>query len=159
MALSFIVAGICSWIAYKKKRNPLGWFLGGLLFSFLALIVLAFLPPLDPPRSYGSASGQFYKKTSQASNAYKASSASQQDVEISVHGLSEERFEGSSIEINNFNWYYLDPQHRSKGPFSLFDLKSLWRNREVSQETFVWNDSMRDWMRIKNIPSLLEKLI
>lgn len=50
LALIFFVSGIvfggaCAIVATNKKRDPLGWFVLGFLFSLIALIVIAALSP------------------------------------------------------------------------------------------------------------------
>lgn len=35
-------------VASSKNRSGFGWFILGLLFSFVALIIVAILPALDP---------------------------------------------------------------------------------------------------------------
>lgn len=55
--LVFAIA--CAVVASSKNRSGFGWFMLGLLFSFIALIVVAVLPALEggpkqakPPLSY-----------------------------------------------------------------------------------------------------------
>ncbi|MFA7415819.1 MAG: hypothetical protein WC048_15170 [Rhizobium sp.] len=52
LALIFFVSGIvfggaCAIVATNKKRDPLGWFVLGFLFSLIALIVIAALSPAE----------------------------------------------------------------------------------------------------------------
>lgn len=42
-----LVAAICYKIAEEKNRNSVGWFIGGFLFSFIALILILLLPKLE----------------------------------------------------------------------------------------------------------------
>ncbi len=42
-----VFGGGCAIIASNKKRDPVGWFLLGFFFSFVALIVVAVLTPGD----------------------------------------------------------------------------------------------------------------
>lgn len=41
--MSFSCAGACAWLANTKDRDPVGWFLLGFLFWFVALLLLGFL--------------------------------------------------------------------------------------------------------------------
>lgn len=40
---------ICGIVAYKKQRNVIGWMLCGIILSWIALIILIFLPKLGEP--------------------------------------------------------------------------------------------------------------
>ncbi|GAA5656919.1 hypothetical protein Brsp06_03292 [Brucella sp. NBRC 13694] len=56
----FFVSGVvfgggCAIIAANKKRDPLGWFALGVLFSLVALIVIAALSPAERPARAASA--------------------------------------------------------------------------------------------------------
>lgn len=42
-----VFGGGCAIIASNKNRDPLGWFALGVLFSLVALIVIAALSPLE----------------------------------------------------------------------------------------------------------------
>lgn len=41
-----VFGGACAILAGAKNRNPLGWFVLGFLFSLIALIVIAGMPPV-----------------------------------------------------------------------------------------------------------------
>lgn len=45
--LAVISAFACSAIAKKKARSRVGWFIGGFLFAYFALILLLCLPSKD----------------------------------------------------------------------------------------------------------------
>ena len=46
LALGVVVGGFSAFVAKQKNRDPVGWFLLGLLFSLFALIAVASVPPL-----------------------------------------------------------------------------------------------------------------
>lgn len=46
-----VCAGFSAFVAKQKNRDSVGWFFLGLLFGPIALLALAAIPPLDPPRS------------------------------------------------------------------------------------------------------------
>jgi hypothetical protein len=48
MLIFWVIIGIiCAFIAQQKKRNPIGWFFLGVLFSLISLTVLIFLPTIE----------------------------------------------------------------------------------------------------------------
>ncbi|MEM6883918.1 MAG: GYF domain-containing protein [Verrucomicrobiota bacterium] len=47
-------------------------------------------------------------------------------------------------------WYYaLDK--KQQGPVSAAELKSLFQQDKISEETLVWNKSMTDWKKLKQV--------
>lgn len=48
VVLLIVIAAACAWLAYGKGRSPALWFALGLLFSVIALIVIACLAPAQP---------------------------------------------------------------------------------------------------------------
>lgn len=42
----FISAGVCYWMAMRKRRSTFLWLLLGMVFGYLAIIVIYFLPAL-----------------------------------------------------------------------------------------------------------------
>jgi hypothetical protein len=61
----------------------------------------------------------------------------------------------SPIEINDNNfWYYLDHKENQIGPVSLHKIFDSYQNGLVNENTFVWNDTMEDWKKIKEINSI-----
>jgi hypothetical protein len=40
-------AALTAWLAAQKNRNVGGWLILGLLFSFLAMLFIAMLPPIE----------------------------------------------------------------------------------------------------------------
>lgn len=47
IALPFVMAALSAFVANRKRRNVVGWFVLGLLFQMLALLVVVFLPSLQ----------------------------------------------------------------------------------------------------------------
>jgi len=43
------IAVICAVMAGKKGRDTIGWFFNGLFLSVLGLLIILFLPALEPP--------------------------------------------------------------------------------------------------------------
>ena len=54
-------------------------------------------------------------------------------------------------------WYYLDSNNSQLGPVSSLFLHSLWKEGKVEDETYVWNEDLKDWVRFKEIISIFPK--
>lgn len=52
--------------------------------------------------------------------------------------------------FNKF-WYYLDPTHQQIGPISHSAITKALHQGEISETTFVWNEEMSEWKKIKEI--------
>jgi hypothetical protein len=48
MLIFWVIMGIvCAIVAHQKRRNVIGWFFLGVLFSLISLVVLIFLPTIE----------------------------------------------------------------------------------------------------------------
>ncbi len=56
-----------------------------------------------------------------------------------------------TIKEQNF-WYYLDNEKTQYGPMSFTGLKDALLEGKVSSTTYVWNDTMDEWKKFKEIP-------
>jgi len=121
---------ICAFIAQKRARNPLVWFLGGLFFSFLALIALFILPPVD-------------------SNKENNIEVVENLKEIQELESIEDNDEEMPSERSNKLWYYLDENNKQSGPMTLQALINEWKDEKLKENTLVWNEEMSDWKPLK----------
>ena len=55
-------------------------------------------------------------------------------------------------------WHYLDSEANRKGPMSVYALSEAWIQQKIHQSTYVWNETMKDWTRIADIPDLMHEL-
>ena len=119
----FLCGNVCSRLAKYKQRNPKHWFWMGILFGFLAVIVLACLP-----------------------RSKKIIPASAPPALPKIPALK-------AIDVLHSNriWYYLDKEKQQFGPMSL-DLLSLnWREGKVQETTYVWNETFDQWKALKEV--------
>ncbi len=56
-----------------------------------------------------------------------------------------------SLTDNNY-WYYLDIDKNQIGPVSIKLLFDNYLEGKISDNTFVWNDTMQNWMKLKEVP-------
>jgi fucose 4-O-acetylase-like acetyltransferase len=127
--LCWLLCGaICSKIARKKNRNYQTWFLLGMFFGLIALLILYFLKPL-----------KIFK-----SNLKKASLSALDHFSI--------------LQEDNNYWYYLDQENKNAGPMSLKMLYNNYLKEIISNNTYVWNDTMDGWKKLQDI-SILKKIL
>jgi len=59
----------------------------------------------------------------------------------------------SKIEIKDDNfWYFIDTEEKQIGPISLNKLFDNFQKGLISENTLVWNDTLIDWKKLKDIP-------
>lgn len=121
---SFFFGYACSRIAIRKRRHPTHWFIMGVLFGFLALILIALLPP--PPLKF------FHRK--------------QEIIIKKIPSLV-------AIEPKHMHkiWYYLNQEQVQFGPMSLDALSRDWREGKVKSTSFVWNEELDDWKALQEV--------
>jgi hypothetical protein len=124
------MALLCAYLARQRNRNPVAWFFLGFFFSFIALIALALLRPL---------------------HNIKPVMPSEKGTVIDV---TVEEEVPPQIE----KWFYMDKEHTQQGPVSVEKLQTLWEERAVLKNTYVWKDGMADWEPIGKAEGLQTKL-
>jgi hypothetical protein len=127
--LSLVLGWGCSHFAKQRGRSPLNWFIAGLFFGILALIVLFILPVRKPKEGVPDSKNPL------------------QDIpKLTV--LSPTHAEKL--------WYFLDEQKKQFGPMSFDALSKAWNEGVVQKHTFVWNESMENWQRFQEVIQPLE---
>jgi len=51
-------------------------------------------------------------------------------------------------------WYYLDERREQKGPIEFPDLIQTWKERNISDESFVWGEGMEEWKTLHELPEV-----
>uniref|UniRef100_A0A7S0GK02 RRM domain-containing protein n=1 Tax=Amorphochlora amoebiformis TaxID=1561963 RepID=A0A7S0GK02_9EUKA len=54
----------------------------------------------------------------------------------------------------NDGWFYTDKYRAQKGPVLEGVLSQLLVSKDITEDTLVWKEGMRDWLPLKDIPSL-----
>ena len=134
----FLVICIVSWLtmgyltsrlALKKGRDGGVWFFLGVVFGLLALLILAFLPP---------------KRVLAVASAPSMPAASPQ--------LQEETPPSTTL------WYYLNKERQQQGPMSLYALQEAWADDLMTDQTYVWNETMENWEKLEALPETLARI-
>ena len=55
-------------------------------------------------------------------------------------------------------WYYLDAAHKQTGPVPRSMLQELWGQKILSEASFVWQEGMAAWARIRDLPDLMNAM-
>lgn len=125
---------LCALLAQRRGRNPFVWGLLGLFMNIFALLLLVILPDL----------------TLQPSEPEQAGQPPQEPDVIDVTPQDSPPAAG----VSGAEWYYVDPQHQQQGPYSVDDLRGLWKSGTLKEATYLWSEGMEDWQRLASLPDL-----
>ena len=121
----------CAKIAKKKNRNPSTWFILGIFFGLVALVIILILKPKR---------------------------GTSKNISINPYLDTETKKNDSIFQKDDNYWYYLDNTHTQVGPMSLRALFDNYFKGKISKTTFIWNDTMKDWTKLMEISKLRDLL-
>lgn len=128
---------ITAYFAQKRGRDPLIWFMIGMLLGVLGLIVLLILP---------ASKANVEPINEKIEEAFLPSSpAPLVPEETALPFLTKE-------------WFYIDSLKQQQGPISFDSLKKIWYEQQLSDQTYVWSEGMEGWEHIGQMPQLKEVL-
>lgn len=111
-----------AYFANQRGRDPFAWFMWGMLLGFFGLLLLFVLPPLAKEEEPGLEA------------------------------------EYSLLEPNPKNhdyflkeWYYYDDKKEQHGPVRFEQLKKLWEEGHINEETFVWHEGLDNWKQLQDV--------
>jgi hypothetical protein len=135
IVLWLLIGGATSYFANQRGRDPLVWFMLGMLLGFLGLLLLFILSP----------------KIEQ-----------EKPLDPAEERVLKEREEAASPKLSHDylikNWYYYDTSRIQQGPVSFEALYAIWKEGGINQETFVWSEGMDGWRKIEEINNLYTHL-
>jgi hypothetical protein len=133
MLLSFLllifIAGTNAYFARQRGRDPVGWFLIGLLLGAFGLLILFVMP----------------KKKWEADL--------EQDEDRILAGVND-----AEENFTFKEWFYLDADHCQVGPVTFEKLRTQWEEGEVSESTYLWCEGMQNWVRLDQMPVLQDAI-
>ena len=133
MLLSFVLLLICAganaYFAKQRGRDPVAWFLIGLLLGVFGLLVLVLMPKLS------------------------TKSDLEQDEDRILAGIGI-----SNNDFISKEWLYLDEARQQVGPIFFKQLCKIYEEGKISDRTYVWCEGMKEWERIGNMPVLQEAI-
>lgn len=129
MLLSFVllmcIAAGNAYFAKQRGRDPVGWFLIGLLLGIFGLVILFLLP----------------KK--------KGGNELEVDEDQILRGIPE-----NEEDFTLKDWYYIGDEDQQVGPISFRELSRRWDQGILIEETYVWCEGMDNWERIGDLQAL-----
>ena len=143
MVLSFIlllmIASFTAYYANRKGRNPLLWFMIGILLGIFAPLILLFLPAV---------------KSERGNDGLPTMTISNPDPSLQDLPPSPVKSEIKRREEEEKLWYYLDQNHQQMGPVSIIALRELWNRGQLELTSYVWSDGMTQWQTVDDLPDL-----
>lgn len=139
--LLLIIATFTAYYARRKGRNPLIWFVVGVLLGIFAPLILLFFPSVKRG-SESVDNGTPSMKVSQPDSSHRPPQAPSEEPEL------KRREEEEKL------WYYLDQNHQQIGPVSIVALRELWNRGKLELNSYVWSEGMEQWERVENLPEL-----
>ncbi|MBI3211134.1 MAG: DUF4339 domain-containing protein [Simkania negevensis] len=130
MISGFIFGIICSYVAIKRGRNQIRWFVGGCLFGLLALLFLYLLPPVSKRKQREEKTPNYLLFPSEEERAL-------------FHPFQKKL------------WYYLDHESKQYGPMSFDALKKGWNEGKVQEKTYLWNEDLENWKLLEEMKEIL----
>lgn len=139
--LLLIIASFTAYYANRKGRNPLLWFIIGVLLGIFAPLILLFLSSVKPVDS-----------------DIPTMSVSNPDPSLDQLDQAPPQVNLQSSEEENKLWYYLDQNHQQIGPVSIIALRELWNRGQLEITSYVWSDGMEQWQKVDSLPELKKGL-
>ena len=131
VVITFLFGALTSYVSHTKGRNSTLWFLIGIFLGWIGLLVAFLLPPAE------------------ATDPAKSSKVGVQTLPVVSEPVPEPLAEKP--------WYYLDKEHKQYGPVSFLLLHELWKKGELIEESLVWQEGMKEWTAISNLPEMAAK--
>jgi len=131
---------VCARTARSRGRNMAVWFMLGVLFSFVALLVLWILPSKAEPKSTDA----------QVAPVTITGTLSDSQTPSNLESLSTK----NASAVNKTYWHYINSKKETLGPISFSSLQEKWHAGEISSSTYVWEESMEGWKKIEDLPKI-----
>ncbi len=148
MLLSFIllliIASFTAYYASRKGRNPLLWFIIGILLGIFAPLILLFFPAVKPDQVDNGMPTMTVLPPDPDHQQLPQPPPAPADLKRQEE---EEKL-----------WYYLDQNHQQEGPVSSVALRELWNRGQLEVNSYVWTNGMEQWEKVDNLPELKEIL-
>lgn len=148
--LLYVVLGfLTAYLAVKKNRSPIGWFLAGMFFGIFGIVILLILPPLPKENSQESQDDE-----------PQYNSILQTLIEEQVATLPQ-----PSQPVSDDKWFYLNRERHNVGPLSLEalivflkDTNRLEKENTNPLDVWIWKKGMDKWERAKDVEEVRKAL-
>jgi predicted PurR-regulated permease PerM len=147
--LGILFGFICSYLAKNRGRNPRTWFILGLLFGLIGLIILLVLPSNKTLNNHVQSD----------TNRFQREKLTQTTIQENTQPYPDINSPPSTEEMYQMNtWYYLDKAHNQVGPVNFNILIQEFQKEEITLDSYVWFEGMANWQKIHQVQGLLELL-
>jgi hypothetical protein len=147
MVLSIIfwvlMGWLTSYLAQQRGRDPLLWFLIGMAFGLIGLLIL-FLLPVSEEESQNKEEG--------------ALSPGEEERLATQNGKIIDTTAEPILFDDTTEWYYIDQEHQQHGPVYIDALKKAWNENKLDPHSYVWRDGIDTWKKLEEIPDLYAKV-
>lgn len=143
LCILFVIGMICGHVAktYKNRDYKL-WFVLGMLFGILSLIALAIMPKKK----------RLKEATASPLKAPQTSKLRPSKVE------AKDLMPSTPLPMITNQWYYLSDENEQIGPISFQRLKDAYIQEKVKNSNYVWNEALKDWKTLNELPDYLDIL-
>ena len=139
----FLMGALTSYVAYKRGRNPTLWFFIGLLFGWIGLVVIFFLPRQEDI-------AKRRQEMIDRESAKEREKTGQQETPVTL--------EIKTPLFADKEWYYLDKSFAQQGPVSFLLIQGSYDKREIDPETYVWYTGMAEWKKLADLSEVVAYL-
>ncbi|QLH35715.1 MAG: DUF4339 domain-containing protein [Parachlamydiaceae bacterium] len=133
LLLLLFFAFLSAYIAKQRGRDPVAWFMIGILLGVFSPLLLLILKPLTEQEG-------------------ERETEENEDLKLAPQK------EFLEIGYAQKEWFYLDKSRQQQGPVYFSALKLLWVEEKITPATYVWSEGMDQWKRIQELPGFVEAL-
>lgn len=130
------------YIAIKKNKSPVLWFIIGFFFGLIGILILILLPETPNIQNKPPYRNQYSSKPNQQNETFEETIILHEDE-------NQEEFD---------HWFFLNHEKQTLGPFSLKAICKNISKKEQPEKTWLWKKGMKNWQRLEEIPEALEQL-
>ena len=116
-------------VAQSRGRSPWIWFIVGMMFTWIGLLVLLILPSFSS-KNKTVAESLVVLEGSKPKNEWE----------------------------NTSSWFYIDQSKVVLGPVTAKELKDLWKESKIASETWVWHEKIIEWKKLNQVVDITEWL-
>lgn len=145
---------LTAYLATKKNRNPIGWFLAGMFFGLFGILFLLILPPLPNKNKNLDLSDNENETTNNILHSLL------EDASLAGPASSIDK-----VDISTEKWFYLNKEKHATGPMSFEDLLLFLNDKgkhgeedSDPQNIWVWKKGMQNWEKVRNVPEITAAL-
>jgi hypothetical protein len=149
LLIILLMGALTAYVAWKRGRSPLIWFIVGIFFGWLGFLLVYFLPVQEEVLK---------QREEEVSRAQKIEPQNLEKQGLEKQGLEKIEPVQEKHAYEEVNWFYLDKERKQQGPISSSSIENLWKKQEIMPATYVWKEGMQDWKKVEELPGLIRAL-